>query len=78
MFDYVNGLSEDRLETEVDYGTAQGGEPQFMKVWEILLHVYTHGVNHRSELAWYLEQCGLQMQHDLDLGMFLELQKPSN
>lgn len=75
MFDYLNGLSEHELENNIDYGTAQGAEPQFMKVWQILLHVYTHGVPHRSELNWCLEQSGQRLPHELDLGTFLELQK---
>ena len=54
MLDYVRSLSEADLEQAVDYGTAQGGEPQYANVWQILLHVVNHSTHHRTELSRYL------------------------
>jgi uncharacterized damage-inducible protein DinB len=67
MLDYVRSLSEVDLKRAVDYGTAQGGEPRYSKVWQILLHVVNHSTHHRSELSRYLEDCGHPID-ERDLG----------
>ena len=72
MLDYVRSLSEADLEQAVDYGTAQGGEPQHAKVWQILLHVVNHSTHHRTELSRYLKDCGHPIdEQDLDFGSFV-------
>jgi len=72
MLDYVRSLSEADLEQAVDYGTAQGGEPQYANVWQILLHVVNHSTHHRTELSRYLNDCGHPIdEQDLDCGNFV-------
>jgi uncharacterized damage-inducible protein DinB len=73
MLEYVSSLSEADLDRAVDYGTAQGGQPRYSKVWQILLHVVNHSTHHRSELSRYLEDCGHPVdERDLDFGSFVE------
>jgi uncharacterized damage-inducible protein DinB len=72
MLAFAGSLSEADLGRSVDYGTAQGGQPRFLSVWKILLHVVNHGTHHRSELSRYLEQCGYPVEEqDLDFGSFV-------
>lgn len=58
MLAYVGSLSEADLEQAVDFGTAQGGPPQHITVWQLLLHVVNHSTHHRSELSRLLEAAG--------------------
>jgi len=73
MLDYVRSLSEAELERVADYGTAQGGQPHYSKVWQILLHVVNHSTHHRSELGRFLEDCGHPInEQDVDFTSFIE------
>jgi uncharacterized damage-inducible protein DinB len=45
--------------------------PEAMKVWHALLHVITHGVDHRSRLLAMLDQLGVEtIEQDLALYLF--------
>jgi uncharacterized damage-inducible protein DinB len=63
--DYVAGLSEDR----VNQGTGDN-PPQGPKVWQTILHVVTHGIQHRSEAAAILTGYGYS-PGELDFYRFL-------
>jgi uncharacterized damage-inducible protein DinB len=72
MLMYVGSLSEADLERVVDYGTAQGGQPQYAKVWQILLHVVNHSTHHRNELSRLLQEAGYPVaEQDLDYVSFI-------
>lgn len=67
--DYVAELSDERL--NMGYGNdAPGG----LKVWQTILHVVTHGIQHRSEAAAILTGYG-HSPGELDFDLFLT-QKP--
>jgi uncharacterized damage-inducible protein DinB len=72
MLAYVNSLSDADLEQLVDYGTAQGRQLQYSKVWQILRHVVNHSTHHRSELIRYLEDYGHPIDEQYtDFGSFI-------
>ena len=63
---YVAGLSTDRL--NLGYGNdAQNGP----KLWQTIVHVVTHGIQHRSEATAILTGYG-QSSVDLDFDKFLK------
>ena len=67
MLAYVRSLSEADLAQIVDFGTAQGGQPRYATVWNILLHVVNHSTHHRSELNRLLAALGHPIaEQDLD------------
>jgi len=71
LLEFVGSLSDADLNRDVDYGTAQGGQPHFMQLWQILIHVVNHGTHHRSELSRMLEDSGHPIaQQDLDFASF--------
>jgi uncharacterized damage-inducible protein DinB len=71
LLEFARSLSDADLAREVDYGTAQGGPPHFMQLWQILIHVVNHGTHHRSELSRMLEDSGHPIaQQDLDFASF--------
>ena len=71
LLEYVRSLSDAGLQRDVDYGTSQGGQPHFMQVWQILIHVVNHGTHHRSEMSRFLEDSGHPVaQPDLDFASF--------
>jgi uncharacterized damage-inducible protein DinB len=63
--DYVTGLSEESLNQ--GYGEDPQNGP---KVWQVMMHVILHGVQHRSEAAAILTGYG-QSPGELDFGLFL-------
>jgi uncharacterized damage-inducible protein DinB len=63
--EFLSAQSEAGLDSEVDYGSAQGGNPNVARVWQILAHVVTHSTHHRSELCRYLHDCGHPL-NDID------------
>jgi uncharacterized damage-inducible protein DinB len=63
--DYAAGLSEERV------NQAYGDDPpQGPKVWQTILHVVTHGIQHRSEAAAILTGYGYS-PGELDFDLFL-------
>ena len=63
---YGAGLSTERLNLGYD-NDAQNGP----KVWQTIVHVVTHGIQHRSEAAAILTGYG-QSPGDLDFDKFLK------
>jgi uncharacterized damage-inducible protein DinB len=53
---YVQGLSDDGLDREIDLGAIFGQQSQSVKVWHLLTHILYHSNNHRSEFARYLTE----------------------
>lgn len=65
-FDYVAGLSDDSINLR------HGGSPlSGPKVWQTIIHVVTHGIQHRSEAAAILTGYG-QSPGELDFDRFLQ------
>lgn len=63
--DYVAGLNAASLTQ------GYGDDPSTgMKVWQTIVHVVTHGIQHRSEAAWILTGHG-HSPGELDFGVFL-------
>jgi uncharacterized damage-inducible protein DinB len=65
-FDYVDGLSEDSIHLRYGEDPHQGP-----KVWQTIVHVVTHGIQHRSEAAAILTGYG-QSPGELDFDRFLQ------
>jgi uncharacterized damage-inducible protein DinB len=65
-FDYVTGLSDESI--NLGYSETPSKWP---KVWQTLLHVVTHGIQHRSEAATILTGYG-QSPGELDFDLFLQ------
>lgn len=65
-FDFVDKLSEESIHL------GYGDDPQNgLKVWQAILHVVTHGIQHRSEAAAILTGYS-QSPGELDFDWFLE------
>jgi uncharacterized damage-inducible protein DinB len=64
--DYLAGLSEDSLNQGYANHPQKGP-----KVWQTILHVITHGIQHRSEAAAILTAYG-RSPGELDFDVFLE------
>ncbi|MDO9086417.1 MAG: DinB family protein [Anaerolineaceae bacterium] len=65
-FDYVARLSDESI--NLGYGDDPSKGP---KVWQTILHVVTHGIQHRSEAAAILTGYG-QSPGELDFDLFLK------
>jgi uncharacterized damage-inducible protein DinB len=65
-FDYVAKLSDENINS--GYGDDAPNSP---KVWQTILHVVTHGIQHRSEAAAILTGYG-QSPGELDFDLFLK------
>lgn len=64
-FDYAASLSDERI------NLGYGADPQHgPKVWQTIVHVVTHGIQHRSEAAAILTGYG-QSPGELDFDVFL-------
>lgn len=64
--DYLAGLSEDSIHQYYN----EALQPK-MTVWQTILHVVTHGIQHRGEAAAFLTGLG-QSPGELDFDVFLE------
>lgn len=73
LLDYVQSLSPTELEGVVTYKWPQA-RPRTRPVWQILMHIYTHGVHHRSEIGRHLATLG-QSPGDLDFIKFVLRQR---
>jgi uncharacterized damage-inducible protein DinB len=76
QLEFVKGLSEADLERVIDAGTAQGASPHFIKVWQILMHVFAHATQHRTELSRFLDYCGQPLGHELDFASYVTEVRP--
>jgi uncharacterized damage-inducible protein DinB len=66
--DYATGISEERVNQRYGNNPQQGP-----KVWQTILHVVTHGIQHRSEAAAILTGYGYS-PGELDFDLFLHEQ----
>ena len=64
--DFVNGLSNEQLNS--GYGENPQNSPA---VWQTIMHVMTHSIQHRSEAAFILTGLG-HSPGELDFDVFLE------
>jgi uncharacterized damage-inducible protein DinB len=65
-FDYAAGLSDESIHLRYGEDPHQGP-----KVWQTIVHVVTHGIQHRSEAAGILTGYG-QSPGELDFDRFLQ------
>jgi uncharacterized damage-inducible protein DinB len=65
---YLEGLSEQQLESEIPLTSPRGAQYTFL-LWRALMHLILHGMQHRSEAAGLLTRYG-QSPGDLDFIFF--------
>lgn len=68
MLAYVGGLSEEQLAGQVSYSFADKIE-KTNTLWQLLMHVVNHGMQHRSEVAQMLTEFG-HSPGDIDMFYF--------
>lgn len=71
---YINGLSDEDMESHLRYTTDTGIKRDRI-LWHCLLHVVNHGTQHRSEAAALLTDYG-HSPGDLDFTVFLNDYQP--
>ena len=72
--DYVEGLTDQMLATELEYTSTEGGRHRRV-LWETMAHLVNHGTQHRSEAAATLTAFG-QSPGDIDLIVYLNEHRP--
>jgi uncharacterized damage-inducible protein DinB len=65
-FDYASSLTDERINQRYDDDPQTG-----LTVWQTIMHVITHGIQHRSEAAFILTGYG-QSPGELDFDVFLQ------
>jgi uncharacterized damage-inducible protein DinB len=69
LMEFVDGLTEERLNGEFNY-SATDGTPYKRVLWHTMVHLVNHGTQHRSEAAAILTDLG-HSPGDIDLIYFL-------
>jgi uncharacterized damage-inducible protein DinB len=69
LMDFVAGLTEETLQSELEYTSTEGGRHTRM-LWETMAHLVTHGMQHRTEAATMLTAHG-HSPGDIDLIVYL-------
>lgn len=54
---YLMGLTDDELDREVEY-QFRGHPPRCSKVWQMLMQVYSHSLDHRAQTLAMLHKLG--------------------
>lgn len=54
MLDYINTLDQDDLSDEIEYNLRGGSIAAINHHWEILLHLFNHSTDHRSQILMLL------------------------
>ena len=69
LMNFVNGVSEERLNSAFDYRNT-AGTPFTKVLWHVMAHVVNHGTQHRTEAAAMLTEFG-HSPGDIDLVIFV-------
>jgi uncharacterized damage-inducible protein DinB len=69
LMDFVAGLTDDRLQAELEYTSTEGGRHKRV-LWETMAHLVNHGTQHRAEAAAMLTDAG-HSPGDIDLIVYL-------
>lgn len=69
LLEFVEHVSEEKLDTMVHY-TTTSGKPYENILWHLMLHLVNHGTQHRSEVAAMLTDFG-SSPGDLDFIVFV-------
>jgi uncharacterized damage-inducible protein DinB len=72
--EFVAGLTDERLESELEYTSTEGGRHKRV-LWETMAHFVNHGTQHRTEAAAILTDLG-HSPGDIDLIVFIN-ERPS-
>jgi uncharacterized damage-inducible protein DinB len=69
LMNFVDGISDERLNSPFDY-TNTSGKPFTKVLWQAMVHVVNHGTQHRTEAAAMLTDLG-HSPGDIDLIFFV-------
>ncbi|MGH7303492.1 MAG: DinB family protein [Candidatus Rokuibacteriota bacterium] len=67
--DFVDGLTDQRLTSMLEYSSTEGGRHTRV-LWETMVHLVNHGTQHRAEAAAMLTDLG-HSPGDIDLIVYL-------